>query len=75
VAADAANLNVPDNGGRDKEWPRSQKNCFSISSVVGQGLSNPRFREFGGSGEAQDYVSAVAEIHELFRIREWGNPG
>lgn len=28
-----------------------------------------------GRAWAQDYVSAVAEIHELFRIREWGNPG
>ena len=28
-----------------------------------------------GRSWAQDYGSAVAEIHELFRIREWGNPG
>lgn len=28
-----------------------------------------------GRAWALDYVAAVAEIHELFRIREWGNPG
>jgi len=27
-----------------------------------------------GRAWAQDYGSAVAEIHALFRIREWGNP-